>query len=98
MQTYRLSARALSDLEEICAYLASEGSEGIATRLIEQFTNKFRLMARMPRIGRARPEVGVGVRSLTMKPYGIYYRIASPDAIVILCVMHGCRDLSSLQL
>ena len=60
---YRLSALAERDLEEIWSYVAEDASPATADRLIDAIIDRFDLLVEQPRMGRARPEFGPGVRS-----------------------------------
>jgi len=72
--SYRLSALAEQDLEEIWSYLAAEASPTTAERLIDAIFDRFEVLAEQARIGRNRPEFGEGVRSFVVDCYGVYYR------------------------
>jgi len=54
-------------------------------------------IARYPYVGRRREDdLRAGLRSLTAGDYVIIHRIANDDAVLILHVVHGSRDLSAL--
>ncbi len=86
-----------SDLDDIWRYVASQSnSAAIADRLIDSFTGRFLLLARMPNIGRSRDEdLRPGLHSFPVGEYVIIYRIQDAD-VVILRVLHGRRDLEAL--
>lgn len=87
---YRLSPLAEQDLEEILLYIAEVASPAPADRLIDAMVDRFDLLVEQPEMGRSRPEFGVGVRSIVVENYVIYYR---PDKeILIARVLHGHRD------
>ena len=87
---YRLSALAERDLDEIWSYVAEDASPTTADRLIDDVIDRFDLLAEQPRMGRARPEFGPGVRSFAVENYVIYYR---PDCDVLIArILHGRRD------
>ena len=87
---YRVSALAERDLEEIWSYVAEDASPATADRLIDAIVDRFELLAEQPRMGRERPEFGVGVRSFTVENHVVYYRPASE--VLIARVFHGRRD------
>jgi toxin ParE1/3/4 len=87
---YRLSGLAEQDLDEIWSYVAKDASPTTADRLIDAIIERFELLAEQPRIGRLRPEFGVGVRSFTVENYVIYYR--HDRDVLIARVLHGRRD------
>jgi toxin ParE1/3/4 len=92
--TYRLSPQAETDLEEIGDYIAQD-SPANARRFIEQLTQKFVVLARSPRIGRARPELKPDLRSFPYGAYLILYRIIE-DGVEIVRVVHSARNLDDL--
>ena len=59
-------------------------------RLIDDIVGRFDLLAEQPRMGRARPEFGAGVRSFAVENYVIYYR--HDGDVLIARILHGRRD------
>jgi len=92
-----LSREARGDLDGIWEYLVREsGSEAIADRQIDAITNRFILLARHPKIGRARDDdLGQGTRSFPVDGYVIVYDLIGVD-VQILRVAHGRRNLAAL--
>jgi toxin ParE1/3/4 len=68
---YRLSPLAEQDLEGIWSYVVEDASPTTADRLIDAIVDRFDLLAGQPRMGRARPEFGPGVRSFPVESYVI---------------------------
>jgi plasmid stabilization system protein ParE len=62
-----------------------------ADRLVDDIIHRFDLLAEPPGMGRARPEFGIGVRSVAVANYVIYYRQEGND-VLIARVLHGRRD------
>ena len=88
---YRLSPLAERDLDEIWSYVAEDPTPTTADRLVDDIIHRFDLLAEQPRMGRARPEFGTGVRSFAVENYVIYYRQEGND-VLIARVLHGRRD------
>jgi toxin ParE1/3/4 len=88
--SYRLSALAERDLEEIWSYVAEDASPATADRLIDAIIDRFELLAEQPRMGRLRPEFGSGVRSFAVENHVVYYRY--DEDVLIARVLHGRRD------
>ena len=84
--------RAETDLEEILEYL-SEYSTGAAERLAHNIDERCRVLSENPMLGRAREELGIGVRSLVVDKYLLFYRIRD-DSIRILRILHGSRKIT----
>jgi toxin ParE1/3/4 len=81
------SARALSDMADIFAYLAVQNDEAagrISDRLMAAATN----LARFPQIGR--PGRLAGRRELVVDQYVLVYRLRR-DEIQIVTIEHGAR-------
>ena len=72
--SYRLSALAEQDLDEIWSYVAEDANPTTADRLMDAIVDRFELLAEQPRMGRLRPEFGAGVRLFTVENHVIYYR------------------------
>ena len=87
---YRLSSLAERDLDEIWSYVAEDASPTTADRLIDDIIDRFDLLAEQPRMGRTRSEFGLGVRSLAVENYVIYYR--HDGDVLIARILHGRRD------
>jgi plasmid stabilization system protein ParE len=98
MSQFRLSPEAEAELDDIWIRIAHEsGSVDIATRVLERIAERFWLLARFPYIGRRRDhDLLPGLRSLTADDYVVIHRIAEGDAVLILHVLHGTRDIVSL--
>ena len=88
---YRLSYLAEQDLEEIWSYVAEDTTATTADRLIDDIIRRFDLLAEQPGMGRARPELGPGVRSFAVENYVIYYRQEGDD-VLIARILHGRHD------
>jgi toxin ParE1/3/4 len=98
MSEFRLSPEAEAELDGIWIYIAREsGSTDTATRVVENITERFWLLARYPYMGRRRDDdLRPGLRSLAADDYIIIHRIAEDDVVLILHVVHGSRDLVAL--
>ena len=97
MSEIRLSSEAESDLDEIWFYTArSSGSVDIANRVIDNITDRIRLLARHPYLGRRRDnDLSPGLRSLVVEQYVVIYRIEADGAVLILHILHGRRDITA---
>ena len=83
----------MADLAGIWAYIA-EDSPRQADTLATRIQHDFRLLARRPNLGRARPELSPGLRSMPVGRYVIFYIPSTrPRGIEVVRVLHGSRDL-----
>jgi toxin ParE1/3/4 len=56
---------------------------------------KLSMLAENPWRGKARHELGEGVRSFPVGRYILFYR-ATPEGIDVIRVLHGARDLNAI--
>lgn len=89
----RLRPEAESDLLSIALYVA-DSSFDRADQLVAKLIARCDVLAAHPMAGRARPDLGEGLRSLSERPYLIVYRIGDGYAEVVAFI-HGARDLPS---
>jgi len=94
--TVRVSPEARAELDKIWLYIAREsGSIDIATRITDSITQQFWLLNRYPYLGRRRDDLRPGLRSFVAGDYVIIYRVKK-DAVLIMHVLHGSRDIIGL--
>jgi toxin ParE1/3/4 len=88
------TAQAESDLEDILDYLDQRNPQA-AERFAAAVDGRCAQLSHLPEIGRARQELGPGLRSLVIEQYLLFYRI-TPIAIEVLRILHGARDLNQI--
>jgi toxin ParE1/3/4 len=99
MSGFRLAPEAEAELDDIWLYIArGSGSIDTATRVVDNISEHFWLLARHPYMGRARNDWRPGLRSFPVDDYLIIHRIAEDDVVLILHVLHGSRDVGALFL
>jgi toxin ParE1/3/4 len=89
------SPAADEDLIRIWGHIADE-SKVAADRVYDRIVERIFDLADFPDMGPGRSEIAVDLRSLTVMNYIILYRVEM-DRVVIVRVVHGARDLSSLM-
>ena len=89
-----LSSDALADLQEIGDFIAQDNLDAAISFVARLKTRCFDL-GTFPNAGRKPEEIGPGYRSVAEGDYVIFYRIR-PDALEVLHVLHGKRDLSKI--
>lgn len=87
------TAQAENDLIEIWAYVAIHDMAA-ADALLDRIEARWRLLATQPRSGRTRDDLKVGLRQVTTGNYLTFYHLQD-DALVVLRVLHGSRDIGS---
>ena len=97
MPKLRYFEQAKSDLMQIKRYLAREsGSNEIALGYIEKLRQECRRLAAFPgMMGRARPELAEGIRSIPYGNYVILFRYNGPY-LEIVSIIEGHRDIEEL--
>ncbi|MCP5432875.1 MAG: type II toxin-antitoxin system RelE/ParE family toxin [Alphaproteobacteria bacterium] len=86
--------RALEDVREIFAFIATRDPGSAKAYTDRIFTAAMRL-ERHPHSGRARDEVGEGLRSIRSRSHVIFYFVAE-DEIHVLRIVHAARDIRRL--
>lgn len=79
------------DIAEILDGL-EERSPKAAHRLAAAINARCEAIGRFPEMGRARDELGPGLRSTNIKEYLLFYRLVGPE-VRVLRVIHGRRNL-----
>ncbi|MFL6846134.1 MAG: type II toxin-antitoxin system RelE/ParE family toxin [Allosphingosinicella sp.] len=92
---YRRLAR--EDLAEI--YLRRAELDGVdsAEALVSAIQERCEGLTSFSERGTPRPEIGPGVRSVPFRRKAVIAYLVRPDAVVIIGVMYGGRDLSALR-
>jgi len=93
------SQRAVSDLEELCGYIAGDNPTA-ALQTGRGILEHVKLLAAFPFIGPNYPRESHGdIREIIYRPYRIFYAVKEADQTVdILHVRHGARREPKLQL
>jgi toxin ParE1/3/4 len=94
-----VSAAAESELDDIWLFVArASQSIEIASRVVDGITARFGMLARHPAMGRAREDLGPGLRSFAAEGYLIVYDYQEPSSVRVLHVVARGRDPGSLHL
>jgi toxin ParE1/3/4 len=94
MPRVRRKPLARADLLDIWNYVADD-SPAKADRLLDSINKQCQALARFPKMGRARNELGASLRSFPVGNYVIFYREVS-KGIEINRVLHGARDIEGI--
>jgi toxin ParE1/3/4 len=94
MPEIRRTAQAEEDLIDLWLYIAQDNPSA-ADRLLDEFEDKFLLLAANPELGPARPHIAAECRYFPMGRYLILYRLI-PDGIEVVRVVQGARRLEDL--
>jgi plasmid stabilization system protein ParE len=95
MKPVRLARKALTDLHGIRAHIAADSALA-ADRILDAFREAFDHLAEFPQLGHVRPDLtSRPVRFWNVRGFLIIYSEA-PEAVYILRVVRGSRDVPSL--
>ncbi len=87
-------------MAEIWATLATKASEHVATRFVMAIEAHFEPLRHFPFSGPSREHLAPGLRVTFHGAYAIYYLprpyLTRPEALVIVRVIHGARDMAGL--
>jgi toxin ParE1/3/4 len=90
-----VAPEARQDLRAIRDYVAKDDPKA-AQRLVMRLRDMARMLAGAPAIGRARPELGAGIRSFVVNRYVLFYRpLTGAAGIELVRVLHGARDVDA---
>jgi toxin ParE1/3/4 len=89
------SPQARVDLSEIWDYYAKVAGRQRADMIVREINDASRLIEEHPFAGRSRDEVRPGLRSISARPYVIFYRVRDEVAEIVR-ILHGRRDLDEI--
>jgi toxin ParE1/3/4 len=92
MPSYSLSPEAKKDLLTIRAHTQNKWGIQQAQKYIDALEKKCEKLAQSPHMGRERPEIKPGYRSITEGKHVIFYRVGD-SGIDILRILHGRIDI-----
>ena len=89
------SAQSEEDLVAIWRYIADDDPTA-ASSWLERIDRRIRSLARFPFLGEQQPQFGDRTRRVIEGNYVIFYDVL-PDAVHVLRVFHGARNLQDLN-
>lgn len=94
MPRIRFTHSAETDLLELWVTIAEENLTA-ADEILDVIQSAATLLGTQPEMGRARPELAEGLRSLpTRTPYLIFY-LPDDDGLLVVRVLHHARDIDA---
>lgn len=94
MSRFLISIEASRDLNEIVDYFQTRSLDA-GDRFVTAFNQKCQYLTQFPSIGKRYPHLHADLRGISLDTYIIFYQLVT-DGIVIVRVVSGYRDLSSL--
>ena len=83
MARYRLTPKADRDLMQIWRYTNEKWGKAQANEYLQLLENRFLMLLRHPKSGRARDEIRRGYRSLPVENHVIFYRVIDNDIEIV---------------
>jgi toxin ParE1/3/4 len=83
------------DLRDIWRYFVRVASREVADRLLREIQSAAEKARQRPLAWRARDEIMLGLRSILVHPYVVFYRVKA-DALEIVRVLHQRRNLPDI--
>lgn len=94
MLRIRFTHSAETDMLELWVTIAEENFQA-ADKTLDVLQAAALILSTQPEMGRARPELAEGLRSLpTHTPYIIYY-LPDDDGLLVVRVLHHARDIDA---
>jgi len=87
--------KAKQDLREVWRYYARVASPEVADRLLRDIGKAGEQLAEQALMWRARDDVMLGLRSVVVHPYVIFYRLTDRN-VEIARVIHGRRNFAAI--
>lgn len=92
MSAFRLTPRALRDLDQIADYTLAQWGDSQAETYLNALANRFEWLSKNPNAGRARDDIGEGYRSYRQGSHLIFY-IVEQSVVAIIGIPHGSMDI-----
>jgi toxin ParE1/3/4 len=94
LSSYRLTPRALRDLDQIADYTLAQWGDRKAEIYLNALAKRFEWLANNPHAGRIRDDIGQGYRSYREGSHLIFY-IVERSVVAIIGVPHGAMDIEA---
>ena len=95
MSKYRITNKAINDLEDIWSYTVDTWSERQADLYYEMLIGFCQHIADNPACGRSYVDIAEDLYGLIANKHIIFYRLVSQGEIEIVRILHGRMDLKS---
>ena len=95
MAKYRITNKAIKDLEDIWNYTLETWSERQADMYYEMLINSCQHIADNPTCGKSYNEITEDLSGFIAKKHIIFYRLVTHGEIEIVRILHGSMDLKN---
>jgi toxin ParE1/3/4 len=83
-------------LLDIWLHIARRNSESVADRILDSIERSCSLLGAQPRLGRERPEIQAGARSIVIERWLALYWVTA-RGVQIVRIVDGARDVSAIE-
>jgi toxin ParE1/3/4 len=94
LSSFRLTPRALRDLDQIADYTLAEWGDKQAAVYLAALARRFEWLAKNPDAGRMREDIGQGYRSYREGSHLVFY-VVEQGIVIIIGVPHGSMDIDA---
>lgn len=94
-QHYRISEKAVEDLENIWVYTFEKWSAEQADRYYQLIINEIEFISKHYNTGKAMDHIKKGYRASIVKSHLIFYRIGQDNVIEIIRILHQRMDIEN---
>lgn len=95
IQSYRISKKAIEDLEDIWTYTLNKWSIEQADRYYNLIINEIEFVARNFMTGKSMDHIKPGYRASIVKSHLIFYRKSQDKQVEIIRILHQRMDIES---
>ena len=88
----RITAPALTDIEDIATYTVGRWDEAQARKYLEQIDNMILAVAAQPELGGNRHGIPTAIRGRKVGSHVIFYRLEDDAVLYILRILHESMD------
>jgi toxin ParE1/3/4 len=94
LNKFRLTPRALADLDSIADYTLARWGERQTEKYLSEMDARFAWLSENPGAGRVRDEIGEGYRSFRQGSHLIFY-VVDGGIVAIIGIPHGAMDIDA---
>lgn len=95
MNTYRISEKAIDDLEKIWLYTLETWSDEQADRYYNLLIDEIEYICQNFESGKSMDHIRIGYRASKVKSHLIFYRKADDNIIEIIRILHQMMDIEN---
>lgn len=92
---YKISKRALQDLDEIWLYTFTKWSKTQADRYYNHILDEIEFLSREIYDGISRDYIKQGYRSIAVKSHIIFYKISDDKVLEVVRILHKMTDIET---